>query len=234
VGLITIVRHGQANITGEHYDELSDLGRLQSRLLGKYFQSRGLSWDRVVTGPLQRHRQTLHEVSAAYGNDCELLQIAHMMPELDEHQAIAVVDSVLATQGRKNRFDPDTDEADRKGQLREFFFEFDRIMRQWIGQEIDIPKIESWQQARKRCARGLTQMAADCPADGSLLAFSSGGFMAMALGAVLGLEDVTVYELSLEINNTAWAEIRTGSSGLRVRCFNWHPHLVKVDSVTLV
>lgn len=234
MGMITIVRHGQASITGEHYDQLSDLGRQQSRLLGAYFQNRDMSWDRVVSGPLQRHTQTLDEACAAFGKDRVLKQHAQIMPELTEHQAIAVVDSVMAGQGRKSRFDPDTSEADRKLQLREFFFEFDRIMRQWVDQEIEIPDIENWQQARQRCASALQQMAEDCPANGNLLAFSSGGFMAMALGAVLGLADVTVYELSLEINNTAWAEIRTGNGGLRVRCFNWHPHLLEPDLITLV
>lgn len=193
-----------------------------------------MSWDRVVSGPLKRHRQTLDEACSAYGNNSALKGKAQVMPELTEHQAIAVVDSVLAGEGRKTRFDPDASEADRKLQLREFFFEFDRIMRQWIGQEITIPDIESWHQARQRCASALEKMAEDCPDDGSLLAFSSGGFMAMALGAVMGLADLRVYELSLEINNTAWAEIRTGKGGLRVRCFNWHPHLLEADLITLV
>jgi len=234
MGLITLVRHGQANITGEHYDQLSALGRHQSRLLGQYYKDRNLSWDRVVSGPLQRHLQTLDEVSAALDNQDRLKRSAATMPELTEHQAIAVVDSVLAGQGRQTRFDPDTSEADRKRQLRAFFVEFDRIMRRWIAREIEFSEIESWQLARERCATALATMVENCPADGNLLAFSSGGFMAMALGAVMGLEDVAVYELSLEINNTAWAEIRTGSHGLRVRCFNWHPHLVDPDSVTLV
>jgi len=66
--------------------------------------------------------------------------------------------------------------------LREFFFEFDRIMRQWISRKIEFPEIESWQQARQRCAAALQRMVEDCPDDGGLLAFSSGGFMAMALG----------------------------------------------------
>ena len=234
MGIITIVRHGQASITGAHYDQLSDLGRHQSRLLGEYYRSRGLSWERVVCGPLQRHAQTLQEVCAAYGKDGELTRISQMMPELTEHQAIAVVDSEMARLGRKARCDPDTDAAERKRQIGEFFFEFDRIMRRWVAREIEIPGLETWQQARQRCTTALALMVEDCPADGGLLAFSSGGFMAMALGSVMGLEDEVVYELSLEINNTAWAEIRTGSHGLRVRCFNWHPHLREPEFVTLV
>jgi broad specificity phosphatase PhoE len=234
MGLITIVRHGQANIVGEDYDQLSDLGRHQSRLLGEYFQSREMRWDHVVTGPLHRHTQTLEEASAVYGSSNELAESARVMPELTEHQAIAVVDSVLAKQGRKNRFDPEVSEQERKQKLREFFFEFDRIMRDWVAGEIVIPGLESWQQARQRCAQALSLMVEDCPAGGDLLAFSSGGFMSMALGSVMGLGDEAVYELSLEINNTAWAEIRTGSHGLRVRCFNWHPHLSDPETVTLV
>ena len=110
----------------------------------------------------------------------------------------------------------------------------DRIMRQWVARKIQFSEIESWQQARQRCDGALARMVEDCPENGSLLAFSSGGFMAMALGGVMRLDDLAVYELSLEINNTAWTEIRTGRNGVRVRCFNWRPHLVEPESVTLV
>src|SRR3984893_14433603 len=40
MGLITLVRHGQASFLKEDYDKLSELGELQARTLGEYWVAR--------------------------------------------------------------------------------------------------------------------------------------------------------------------------------------------------
>ncbi len=58
MGQIYLVRHGQASFGKENYDQLSDLGMEQGRLLGKWFADCGVQFDQVVTGDMERHRQT--------------------------------------------------------------------------------------------------------------------------------------------------------------------------------
>ena len=53
-----MVRHGQASFGTGNYDQLSALGERQGVWLGEYFAERGIAFDRVVTGSMQRHRQT--------------------------------------------------------------------------------------------------------------------------------------------------------------------------------
>ena len=49
------------------------------------------------------------------------------------------------------------------------------------------------------------------------------------------LDDEAVYELSLEVTNTSWAEMRISSDGQhRLRTFNWYPHLQREEDMTLV
>jgi len=50
VGQIYLVRHGQASFGAEDYDELSDLGARQSRLLGGWLASLKQPLSCVVTG----------------------------------------------------------------------------------------------------------------------------------------------------------------------------------------
>jgi phosphohistidine phosphatase SixA len=64
VAELFLVRHAQASFGTDDYDRLSDLGHQQSRWLGDYFAQRGLVFDRVVTGTLRRHRETLSGLAA--------------------------------------------------------------------------------------------------------------------------------------------------------------------------
>src|SRR4051794_24521887 len=58
MGQIYLVRHGQASFGSANYDQLSDLGLEQARLLGEWFANSHQQFHCVVTGGLKRHRQT--------------------------------------------------------------------------------------------------------------------------------------------------------------------------------
>ena len=72
---LVVVRHAQASLFSDNYDQLSELGRRQSAMLGEYLLDRarahGESFDHVFTGPAVRHRDThalAAEVLAAGGH----------------------------------------------------------------------------------------------------------------------------------------------------------------------
>ena len=58
MGHLYLVRHGQASFGAEDYDQLSAMGQQQSVRLGHYWRDKGLTFDTVLTGTLQRQRQT--------------------------------------------------------------------------------------------------------------------------------------------------------------------------------
>ena len=86
-----IVRHAQASFLAENYDLLSPIGEAQSRLLGQYWSSRNLRFDRVCTGPRVRHRDTVKFVHAAYAAAGLDLPEVQTVPEFDEYPAEAVM-----------------------------------------------------------------------------------------------------------------------------------------------
>ena len=59
MSVLYLVRHGQATVEGDDYDQLSAIGAEQSNALGNFWIGRGLSFDRVLVGPRRRHRQTM-------------------------------------------------------------------------------------------------------------------------------------------------------------------------------
>ena len=59
MGQLYLVRHGQASLGADDYDQLSPLGARQAQRLGEHWRAQGLRFDAVFTGTLKRHRQTL-------------------------------------------------------------------------------------------------------------------------------------------------------------------------------
>ena len=87
MALVYLVRHAQASFGQRNYDQLSPLGHQQARWLGEWFHEQGISFKRVMSGTLQRQRQTALEIVAAVGADPETI-LTH--PGLDEYQGEAI------------------------------------------------------------------------------------------------------------------------------------------------
>src|SRR4051812_21113982 len=81
MGVIYLLRHGQASLFGRDYDVLSDTGVEQSRIAGLALAGRGVRPDVIVRGSMRRHRQTTDALQAAAG--WEDLEVA-VDPRWDE------------------------------------------------------------------------------------------------------------------------------------------------------
>lgn len=87
---VFVVRHGNTFAAGDAPRRIggrTDLplvvhGRDQARALGQDFARRGIVFDRVVCGPLQRTRQTADILLAAAGQNCAVT-IAEWLREID-------------------------------------------------------------------------------------------------------------------------------------------------------
>ena len=58
MSVLYLVRHGQASFGTDDYDRLSDLGKEQSRITGRFLAAQGIEPDRIVHGEMLRQRQT--------------------------------------------------------------------------------------------------------------------------------------------------------------------------------
>src|SRR5258708_10313451 len=79
MGMLCLVRHGQASAFEENYDRLSSLGERQALLLGEGWARRGARFDRVFTGPRMRQQRTAENPAQAGG-----LPPPGVMEELDQ------------------------------------------------------------------------------------------------------------------------------------------------------
>jgi len=89
MGVLLLVRHGQASLGTADYDRLSGIGRRQAQVTGARLAGIDLPVDRVVSGALTRQRDTAEPVLAALGWPGSRLRIDARLDEYDHVGVIA-------------------------------------------------------------------------------------------------------------------------------------------------
>ena len=236
MGQLILVRHAQASFYGPDYDELSALGREQARMLGEHWATRGLKVAAVHVGPLARQRQTCEIIAAVYRARRLDWPQATLLAELNEHEGLKLVRQVhggLASAPAALPADAPPEERERL--RREYFRAYARLMREWASGARVFEGVEPWEAFRARSEAALTRLCTTEPVAGhSVVAFSSGGLVSAAIGALLGLDAERIIDLSLVLRNTALTEISWTRHRQRLLSFNSLPHLKDPQAVTSV
>ena len=225
------VRHGQASFGAENYDELSPSGRAQSRWLGEYFAQAGLRFDRVVTGTMQRHRQTADEIVAAMGgprvetvrdaglNEYDFSALFAAMGEAGL-PASGVAAHGVASHGLSHDVASDVSSASAK---KHFYRTLKRALQLWADARLPGVVPETWAefQARVRRARMDLQRGGGR----RVLVVSSGGPIAVAAQQVLQAPDATAIALNMQIRNSSVCQYVFNDAAMSLVSFNAVPHL---------
>ncbi|MEM7582290.1 MAG: histidine phosphatase family protein [Acidobacteriota bacterium] len=235
MSLLCLVRHGQASVHAADYDCLSEHGEAQSRALGAHWAASSRRFDRVYVGPLRRHQQT-HDAVAKIFQERDLAWPDPVpLAELDEHQGPEVIAHHRADLYRQAGLeDPGQDDVDQRETLRRYLRIYQLGTRQWIRAELETPSgLESWSTFRDRIRIGLEAIVARAIKGERVVAFTSGGATAAAVGLVLGLDDEKILELSWRVRNAALTEVLFSGDRLSLDSFNTTPHLTD-DQLTFV
>lgn len=228
MGLVLLVRHGQASFGAEDYDVLSETGIEQSRVLGRSLAASGLEPRTLVHGVMKRQRDTASAMVHAAGWS--------VVPEIDEgwneFDHLAVV--ARAAEGEELR---GLDGLDRRssggigrpdGGRRAFQQVFEDATARWAGGEHDEEYEETWAGFVGRVGAALDRA---CAGEGVTVVSSSGGPIAAAC-AMLVDRDASPAELgrvwaafNTVIANTSVTRVIEGSTGRRLLTFNEHGHL---------
>lgn len=236
-----IIRHAQASIMKANYDQLSDLGKEQSAILGEYLAKRGLQFDKIYRGDLRRHRETEQIASEAskklgYKWDVEI------MPALNEHQGPKVVKWLIARvlegdqspelQGIRDILEPLSKEHPKK----QYLAAFEYATLEWAKDAYDTSaiEVEDWRPFRTRIDTAYERIMAASKSGETIGIFTSGGPMGVAIGKALQLSDAQVMRLNWIVQNTAISEFLFSKRGFSLKTFNMTPHLEEERLITLV
>ena len=211
MGTLYLVRHGQASFGAENYDELSDLGRRQSVRLGEYFAGKGVMFDGLIAGTLNRHKQTLEGILQGMNHRGEHLS----WDGLNEYDA----DAVIATVHPDKLAKPASPEA-----YRHHFRLLRDGLAQWMAGAVAPEGMPSYRDFVSGVAGALDHVRAHHYGQ-NVLIVTSGGPIATAVGHVLGTPAATTIELNLRIRNSSITEFAFTPKRHMLVCYNAIPHL---------
>jgi broad specificity phosphatase PhoE len=230
VSVALFIRHGKASAfsSSTDYDQLSPPGVEQSELLGAWLADEGVRADAVFVGPRKRHEQTYASVTRVLAERGLRLPEPVLLPELDEHDGIALVFKVLPAVAAE---DPElrdiVESMARNGRpsADDVLAAFKRLTRRWVRGEIGHDDVESWSAFRARIAIALGKIAA-VGRGKTALVFTSAGAVAAATGEALGVRDEEkVLDLSWSLYNGSMTELDFTGEKWGLRTFNATPHL---------
>lgn len=219
---IYFVRHGQASFGSDNYDQLSDKGHRQARLLGEYFRERGMHFDHILTGNMVRHRETAEGICAGLGVADPSFEVFEELNEFDFH---AILRAYLA------QF-PDQ-ALPEKPAVADFFKRLRKGIMLWSRSELEGELPETWACFEGRVQRMREDVMARC-AGKRVLAVSSGGAIAMLMRQLLKAPSETMIELNLQTRNTALIQCVFNARSMRLSSFNSVPHLDHPEHAELI
>lgn len=214
MGILYLIRHGQASFGADDYDQLSDLGKRQSVQLGRYFASKSMTFDAVLSGTLRRHSQTLDGISEGLGLP---LRAMHW-PGLNEYDSEAVMAAVHP--------EP-LDRTPSDEHYRRHFRLLRTGLTQWMLGKTQPQGMPSWPIFTQQVVEVLDHVRQSQAA--RVLLVSSGGPIASAIGHVLGTPPEATVELNMRLRNTAVTEFSFGPKRHALLTYNTLPHLEHLD-----
>ncbi len=216
MGVIYLIRHGQASFGAADYDRLSELGQRQSELLGRALAAR-IPAPRVArSGTLTRHRQTAETCLRAMAEQ----SACPTDPGFDEFDFGEVIERARPEYRDRERLHADI--AARPDPAAAFQELFGAAVTRWVSGRHDSEYRETWPAFRNRCATAVERLAATLEPGVSALVFTSGGPITAIVQGLLNIPDRHAFVLSWSLTNCGVTKLINGRGGLAVSTLNEH------------
>ncbi|MCP3101180.1 histidine phosphatase family protein [Myxococcus sp. K15C18031901] len=218
MGALYFIRHGQASFGAEDYDQLSERGFVQARVLGESLRARLPKVDAVVTGTMRRHQQTAESCLAGLGLDLPPRRMAGFnefdhnelvvkhMPRYASHAAL--VQDLAAT--------PDP--------RRTFQELFTAAVARWVGGEHDADYVEPWPTFQARCVGALDALLRELGTSKTALVFTSGGTITALCQHLMHIPSEYAFRLNWTLANCGITKVIYSERGRYLSSLNEHGH----------
>lgn len=202
------VRHGQGTLDGGHYDQLSELGKIQSRMLGEMWAARDFKIDYVYSGTQKRHRQTVETVAASYETKGLKFPEIRKDERFNEIDSLDVLEKLLVVLLNKDPEFYALVERTRvalKENSPDKIDLFDRsmkiIMNAWINEKIPDFDGMSWKEYCRLVLDARSELGKYDTED-RIAIFTSGNPIGIYIKEALGISDAKALELVGNLYNT--------------------------------
>lgn len=219
---IYLIRHAQASIGGSNYDQLSELGKKQSKIVANHLKKLAIRFDVVCAGEMERQKETARPlVESLSGVDGAKLII---LPEFNEYDAHSIIGYQIPELTEE---DPEYARA-----VKNLFTDgkalamvFKKAMLRWMTGERRIPGVESWPEFVRRVQSGIDRVSSEWGANSTVAVFTSGGAISVSMQKALNLGDEQTLVLPLWTINTGITLYHMVEDRLSLSYFNSIAHL---------
>jgi broad specificity phosphatase PhoE len=235
---VYLVRHGQAG-TRKAYDALSELGRCQARLLGKYFVSEGIHFAAAYSGALVRQEETADEVKGVYREAGVCFPEIVREPDWNEFDLTHVYRALAPLLcAEDSEFEREYQELVSQARAAAEQPEAS-VNRRWLPCDSKVVDAwmrgqhaydgETWQAFRERVA-GCRFKLEPTERDANIVVFTSatpiGIWTALAMEIAMDIKnDERALRLAGVLHNASCTVMRLSDGQLRLHSFNAIPHL---------
>lgn len=226
MSVIYLIRHGQASFGQQNYDNLSDLGHHQSKLLGQSLRQRVDKFDKVVLGSMLRHRQTFEACHIAMQQPIAThnAQVDPDWNEYDHHDILAQLGPQFADASSIESWIRTQDNPKRA-----FETLFNEAMNRWMSGRHDTEYVESWGDYQARIKSALHRIITSSDGARTIAVFSSGGPISVISQHLLGVDPNKVMQVNWTLVNCSLTKIVSTENRTFVSTLNDHSHFEGKD-----
>lgn len=217
---VYLLRHGQASFEADDYDALSGTGEQQAHRTGADLARRGITFNKVVCGGMQRHGQTLSQLQTGYGGALPAAPVNPDWNEIDHHNVLGVFDERLATAASMRQYlmaQPEPEKA--------FLNVFTQAVHRWQSGKYNDDYAESWCNFKRRVLKALEATFVELEKGEQALVVTSGGPIALVLSSLMQLPEQNWFSLNWTLVNTGITKILRTGGRFMVSSVNEHQHL---------
>ena len=227
---LLVVRHAQASMFADDYDQLSKLGIQQAKQLGAAWATAGSSLEAVYSGPRQRHLETAKIVREVYESRGLSFPEITVIQELDEHQidlaTLQLLDEPSAIPeltplitAYQSRSSTDHERA------RDFQRLFETVAEKWCLGTPLLNNIESWSDFRARVRDAIRHIRERQSNGRRVAVFTSVGPISVFFQVATQCSDSVALQTGWRVRNTSLSKFLFSGNRFTVDLFNSTAHL---------
>ncbi len=216
MGVIYLIRHGQASFGKRNYDALSPTGIKQAKILGASLSSRLSRIDQVITGSMRRHQQTAEYCLEAMQNQTTIQEDAGW-DEYDHEDIIQRYKPLY-----KNHAIMLADLARTLKPRQAFQDMFTRAIDRWMSGAYDDEYIESWNVFEQRRVATLEKLRNSLGPSRTVLVFTSGGPISAICQSLMHIPSSNIFQLNWTLANCGVTKLIYSERGIYLSSLNEH------------
>ena len=234
MGTLTLVRHGQARTFEDGGGQLTPIGEEQARALGSYWCSRGLVFNEVYSGTLERQQRTAEIVGQCFIDSGQSWPRLQLTPGLNEYDGEGILDKLVPALAERDddfpellsAFERNRDTPDRN---RYFQKMFEAVTAFWQTGTLEIEGVESWPSFSARAGRAIRRIISKPGSGRRIAVFTSGGVIGLAVQTTLDAPLKQALEINWRVRNCSLTDLIFNRERLSLDSFNSTPHLIETS-----